>query len=313
MALAILACCATVPSFAQEETFRFGPPLRSSFLFAYKYTERVTTVHTMVGGAADSSERVLTYYITQHQFPTPGKNGLITVQANVDSMSLEFTEGADRLTFNTQRFVEQDWKLSGHREVLIPSSLVNRLVTFSVSPYGEILGMESEDLEDAKKQAADPGVDEFTRTRLQEITTDAYLASVLFPWRMLPLGRTVGYGRPVSVPLWMAMDRISFRGDGTLTLMKSPSGEPKAHFEGRLAGPVLAKLTVAAFGEPLTVKSATASVAGEMELEADGVVHSGWIAINGTASSMRDGRPVETRIKHEVYVEAMGVSPFNNY
>lgn len=307
---AAIMCGAAASAVAQDQKFSFGPPLRSNHVFAYKYTERVTTVHEISGSVADSSERTLTYYITQHQFPTPGKNGMLTVQANIDSMMLEVrTDGGQRLEFNTQTFAFTDGRLAAHREVLVPSSLVNRLVTFNITPYGEILSVDSRDLENVQEQAKDSTIDEFTRTRLAEITTDQYLASVFLPWRMLPVGRQVEYNEPVSVPLWMSFDRLSFKGTGTSTLAKSPDGDPVLRFEGRLSSPVLAKITTTGFDDPLTVKSANANVAGELTLESDGVVRRGWTAVTGSAVSDRHGIPVNTRIRHEAYIETIGVSP----
>jgi len=305
-----LASIAAVPSSAQENGFSFGPPLRSKHLFAYKYTERVTTVHEMDGGATDSTERVLTYYITQRQIPIPEKKGMMKVEANIDSMTIDLRGADQRITFNTQLFAQQDWKIGGHREVLVPASLVNRMVSFEVSPYGEIMEIESVELDKARKQAELPQVDAFTRARLAEITTDEYLAAVLLPWRMAPLGRKVEYNKPMATPLWVALDRLSFRGTGSVAVMKSSTGGPKLRFEGRVKNPVFAKITTAGFDEPLTVKSAEASVAGEMELESDGVVRSGWASITGTAISERSGAAVNSRIRHEVYIESLGVAPY---
>lgn len=303
-------CCAAASAVAQDQKFSFGPPLRSNHVFAYKYTERVTTVHEMMGSVVDSSERLLTYFITQHQFPTPGKSGMLTVQANIDSMMLEIrTDGDHRLVFNTQTFNQTDGKAAGHRDVLVPSSLVNRFVTFNVTSYGEILSVDSRDLDNVLAQAKDSSIDAFTRTRLAEITTDQYLASVFLPWRMLPVGRQVKYNDQVSVPLWMGLDRLSFKGKGKAMLTKSPSGDPVLRIEGRLSDPVLAKLTTSGFDDPLTVKSAQANVAGELTLESDGVVLRGWTAVTGSAVCDRNGTRVDTRIKHESYIESMGVSP----
>lgn len=307
-----LASVAVLPSSAQDNGFAFGPPLRSRNVFAYKYTERVTTVHEMEGNTLDSTERVLTYYITQRQSPVNEGSGMLKIEANIDSMTIDVRRADQRITFNTQLFAEQDWKLGGHREVLAPASLVNRMVTFTISPYGEILDLESAELDKVAKQAEAPQVDEFTRTRLAEVTTNEYLAAVYLPWRMLPLGREVAFDKPMPAPLWVPLDRLSFRGNGSVTVVKSPTGEPKLRFEGSAENPILAKITTAGFDDPMTVESARASIAGEMELESDGVVRSGWASITGTAVSDRSGATINSRIRHEVYIESLGVAPYAN-
>lgn len=305
----VIAVAATATSIAQENEFRFGPPLRSNYVFGYKYTERVNAVHEIGGTIADSSVRVVTYFVTQRQI-LANTGGPITVEANIDSMTLDVRGIEEHVTFNTQQFVEGDWKNARHREVLGPSSIVNRLITANVSPYGEILDIKSEDLENVMRQAENPGVDDFTRVRIAEITTKDYLSTVFFPWRMLPLGRSVGYDRSAPSPLVVALDRLAFRGTGTSHVTKSPAGEPVLRFEGRVSDPILKKMTIGAYSDPLEVKSAEARIAGELTLEEDGVVRNGWMNVTGTVTSDRAGVPVTSRIRHEVYVELMGMVPF---
>lgn len=308
LAAAIMAIAATGISYAQQSEFSFGPPLRSAYLFAYKYTERVTAVHEIDGAVADSSERVVSYYITEHQTVEPG--GSITLTANIDSMQLDFRGANDRVSFNTQRFVEQDWKNARHIEVLAPSSLVNRIVSARISPYGEILEMKSGDLDAVRKQTEHPGVEEFTRVRVAESLTNEYISSILFPWRMAPLGRKVRYEKPTAVPFWVAMDRLSFHGTGNATLGQSPSGEPVLRLQGKVEKPVMSQMTIGAYSDPLKVKSAQAVVAGELTLEEDGVVRSGWINVTGSVVSDRNGAKVTSHIRHETYIEQMAISPY---
>ena len=58
-----------IPKAADDDRFSFGPPLRRNVVLAYKYTERVKTVNELNGHAFDSSERVLSYFITERQVP----------------------------------------------------------------------------------------------------------------------------------------------------------------------------------------------------------------------------------------------------
>src|SRR3954468_8246657 len=93
-ALIILAACgprasAQGPAPSASDRFDFGPPLRANIVFIYKYTERVTEVHEMNGQIADSTQRVLTYYISQRQIPSNTRKGLLAIEANIDSMEID--------------------------------------------------------------------------------------------------------------------------------------------------------------------------------------------------------------------------------
>lgn len=293
--------------------FKFGPPLRNNILFAYKYTERVRAIHSIDGAPYDSSERVLTYFITQRQVPVPEKAGVIDVQVLVDSMQLDYRHPSDTFFFDTQKLSGEEWNMVKHREVLVPSALVNRMVVFRLSPYGEVLSLKSEALDEVRRQASEPGVDIFTQTLVAGVTSDEYLTSVLLPWRgVVPLGREVRYDRPVTLPFFASLDRVSFKEKVTSYLEKKPDGELHLRFDATLARPHTKMMTITSFDEALKVKSTTATMTGDLKLDEDGVVHSGWSVAKGTIMSDRGGSKIRSDISHEIYIESIGLSPLTS-
>jgi hypothetical protein len=301
------------PAPASNERFDFGPPLRPDIVFIYKYTERVTEVHEMAGQIVDSTQRLLTYYISQRQIPSPERKGLLSIEANIDSMEID-VRGMDgnRIFFNTQRLTGAagELELIRHREVFGPSTLVNRMVTFTISPYGEIIKVASPSLKQAREDVNDPRIDDFTRARILEVMTDEYLTSVYLPWRnVVPLSRKVPYNKDLPVPFLTAFDRVSFRDTASVRVVKGADGASHLTFVSHLDRPLSKSMTIAAFDEPIKLDAASAAVTGDLKLDEDGVILSGWTSMKGTASGKRQGVLVHSTIAHEVYVEQMAMAP----
>jgi len=293
---------------ALPDTFQFGPPLRSKLLFAYKYTERVTSTIEIDGMPFDSSQRYLTYYLTMRQIVSDDGSGRVAVEVNTDSMQLEVRNSGDSLVFHTQHLHGTDWDKVKHREVLVPSALVNRMVTFDLSSYGELLNVVSKALDDVRDQGTVPGVDEFTRVRIDEVTAGPYVASVLLPWRcVVPLGSRVPVGKPVAVRrVPLTMDRVVFRNDVTSQVDFGSDGLPLLRFTATLDSAITHRMTLVQFAEPITVTSARGSLTGQLKLEEDGVAASGWSVTKGVIEADRGGQKVVERVTHEVYIEPMG-------
>jgi len=294
-----------------EEVFDFGPPLRRNVVIAYKYTERVRVVAETNGHPLDSSERTLSYFITERQVPGE-KKGLTTIEANVDSMHIEYSDGKKTLKFNTQDFKPSDQLLVKHNEIFVPTVLVNQMVSFTLSPYGEVMKVESPGLDNAMKQASSPEVPVFLRERLRASTTDEFLASVMLPWRsVVPLWRKVPYGKNITMKSSAVLDRVSFRNSSTVQMAKSPDGEPLLRFSAELANPLNKLVTMSSFDDPLTLRSAGGKINGELKLDQDGVVRSGWSIATGTVVGV-GGAEITNRVTHEIYVEALGEFAFTS-
>lgn len=297
----------TVPTFLQ-----FGPPLRAQFVFAYKYTERVRTTLELDGVPFDSTDRTLTYFMTMHQTVANDGSRRVQVELNVDSMQLDFRSSGDSLHFHTQHLQGDDWNMVRHREILVPSALVSRVMMFQLSPYGEIIEIGGRALADLREQGEVPEVEPFTRARLAELTTDEYLASVLLPWRcVVPLGARVDAGRPAvlrNVPL--TMDRIAFRNDVNSTLEFGRDGLPFLRFDAKLDSVVTPTMTVLQFDQPMSVVGAEGTITGQMKMQEDGVVSSGWSVATGTINAERGGQKVVERVTHEVFIESMGTATY---
>jgi hypothetical protein len=307
----ISALGGVVPAAAQDSApFSFAAPLRPRIVFAYRYAERVRMAQRVNGGTIDSSDRLLTYFITERQMA--GENGTWTIEANIDSMRVDFNGAAGRALFNTQELGGNE-AMVRHREVLIPSSLVNRLVTFTLSPYGEIIDMKSEGLTELVKQASDPGIDQFTRDRLMAYLSKERLASIYFPWRgVTPMGQQMTYGKALSQPFITALDELPVRDTAMLQLVRPKGDEQGPHllFSAPLGTLISNKLTVSAFEKPLVVKSVEGKVTGDLSLEEDGVVRSGWVTTTATTRGNLDGRDVTTSITEEVFINQIGMMQF---
>jgi hypothetical protein len=296
-----------------NERFDFGPPLRPNIVFIYKYTERVTEIHQIDGQVVDSNQRLLNYYISQRQVPSPTKKGAIDIEANIDSMNIDVRAmDGSKIYFNTQELTGApgEQELIRHREVFGPSTLVNRMATFTLTPYGEILKVKSPSLEQARKDVQDPHIDDFTRARILEVMTDEYLASVYLPWRNVePLSRKIAYNKDVAIPFLTAFDRISFRDSAIVRVVHGADGAPHLTFTSNLDRPISKSMTIAAFDEPVRLESASASVNGDLTLDEDGVVLSGWTTMKGSAVGKREGIAVRSSITHEVYVQQVAMAP----
>jgi hypothetical protein len=296
---------------AQEnKTFSFGPPLRANIVFAYKYSERLQSVQQMHGQIVDSSDRTLTYFITERILP--GENGTFTVEANVDSMRIDANSMGEKLSFNTQQLKGSEMMVR-HREVLAVTSLVNRMVTFTLSPYGEVIQIESQPLQELLQQAQAPSVDAFTRERVRSLAGNGYLASVFLPWRGLtPVGRTVKYGEKVSMPFWSSIDLLSFNDTAVVTIQHSTDGTPgpTVGFTATLDNPLNKMMTATAITEPMKLVRASGTVNGQMRLDEDGSVLSGWTAMKGSAEAEYDGQTLTSNFTQETYIDLLGLMPF---
>lgn len=297
---------------ATPASLQFGPPLRANFVFAYKYTERVRSTLELDGALFDSTERLLTYYMTMHQTVATDGSHRVSLELNVDSMQLDFRSTGDSLHFHTQHLQGDDWNMVRHREVLVPSAFVSRVMMFQLAPYGQVIGIGGKALADLREQGNVPEVDPFTRARLAEMTLDSYIASVLLPWRcVVPLGSRVQTGKPVQlhdVPL--TMDRTSFRNDVTSTLEYGADGLPVLRFEAALDSVVTPTLTLLQFDQPMNITGADGRITGQLRMQEDGVVSGGWSVATGTIKANRSGQQVTERVRHEVFIEAMGTTTY---
>jgi hypothetical protein len=301
-----------IPKAVDDDRFSFGPPLRRNVVLAYRYTERVTTVNELNGHAYDSSERLLSYFITERQ--TSGdKKGLTNIEANIDSMKIEYTTPDSKILFNTQHFDPANPGTLKHREVFVPTVLVNHMVTFTLSPYGEVMKVASQGLDNAKDQAKEKSVPEFLRQRLAASTTDEYLQSVLLPWRgVAPLWRKVAYGQNVTMKGSTVLDRTSFRDTATVVLAHSPEGDPVLRFNASFAKPLNKTMTLASMNDPIPMVSGEGKVSGELRLYQDGVVHSGWSVATGTLVGNANGAQIRSNVRHEIYFESIGEFTFTS-
>lgn len=295
----------------------FGPPLRNNVLFSYIRTERVRTeVLDDKGNVRDSSERVLTYFITQRQRPARQGAGAVDIEANIDSMLLSYRGPAGSIEFNTQNLDHvSDVSLVRHPAVLVPSALVNSVAHLTISPYGSLVGVRSEAIASLREQAESPHLDDFTYKRLDHMLDDRYLTTVLFPWgNVVPLGREVPYDREMTIPLVTAVDRILIEDSVEVEVVPGfeEARKPILTFGAEFSGPpILEWITYDDQTAPILLKKVDGRMSGRFELDQDGVVLSGVSTATALAEGSSRGRPVNVRIRHEIFVELDGMTAFD--
>lgn len=298
--------------------FSFGPPLRNGILFIYKYTERSKIrLFDKNGTLQDSSERVLTYFISQRQTEAQVGGGAIIIEANIDSMRLDYRGAGGDVTFDTQLLDDvNDATRVSHRAVLVPSTLVSSVARFTISPYGKLVGMESQAFANLLEQAQDPMLDDFTYKRVEQMINDEYLSTVFLPWRnAVPFGHTVEFGREIRIPFVGTLDRIVFADSVDVVLKRGDDDpdKPTLHFKAELSEPRTEWVTYEGLDDPVLLKDAEGIVTGMFNLDKDGVVLSGLSVANGTAAGSVRGREIIARYEHHTYVELMDMkaSPVN--
>ncbi len=311
----LLACAAFAPrASAQGEKFNFGSPLRYNIVFGYTYSERVKTSLYDEGGAmVDSAERMVVYHISERQVLADSASGKIDFQANVDSMEVTYRNflTGETTTFNTQK-PEDIGNVAKvrHREVLGPSVVVNRFVTFNLSPYGDILSHSSEALEDIREQTKGADVDGFTRVRVHEVTGREQLASLYFPWRgVAPVGRTVTMEEPLNGEFTGVLDRLPFH-DKVVSRLRNTDKGLMLSYESTFNGAAAPATSITSLDDPLEVKSLRGSVSGELKLDEDGVARSGWSGATGVISGASGGKNYTYAVSHEIYIQQVDMTPF---
>ncbi len=219
---------ATQPGVAQQKTdaLVFGSPLKNDIVFFYKYTEKVN--HWFLdkdGKVQDSSERVLTYYLSERQLNAEIGGGTKTIEANIDSMHVDYRGRAGSIKFNTQSIDDvNNLQLVRHSAVLVPSALVNCVAQLTLSPYGTLVGMKSKSFVNVREQGEDPMLDDFVQKRIEHMVTPEFLSTILFPWRnVVPLGRIVAFGTSTPVQMTTTLDRVVFTDTATVVLEHSDS------------------------------------------------------------------------------------------
>lgn len=298
--------------------FVFGPPLRTGIVFHYKYTERVKTwLLDKKGSVQDTSERILTYYVSERQTEAEIGGGATLIEANIDSMRLDYRGVGGDVMFNTQNKAEaQDMQRLRHPAVLVPSTLVSSVARFTISPYGSLVGMQSKAFESILEQAQDPMLDDFTYKRIEQMINEEYLSTVFLPWRnIVPYGHTLEFGKEMRVPFVDALDRVVFVDSVSVLLQPGDVDplKPTLSFKATLSGPKTEWATFEGRVNPVLLKGANAIVTGQYNLDRDGVVLSGFSVANGTITGSARGQEMSARVEHQTYVELidMKASPVN--
>ena len=302
---------------AQEKTdaLVFGSPLKDDIVFFYRYTETVQEWFLDKDGAVqDSSERVLTYFIGQRQLNSDLGGGAKVIEANIDSMQLDYRGSAGNVTFNTQNLSNaQDMKLVRHPAILVPSSIVNCVTRMTLSAYGTFVNMNSQSIENLRKQGEDPMLDDYTQKGIEYIVKPEFLTTVFFPWRnVVPLGRIVPFGKPMKVATTSAIDRIVFADSATVVLehVNEDGVAGVLDFKAPLSNHVTEWTTFEGNENPVLVNDADGFISGKLMVDRDGLVLQGWSMADGTIKGSARGKAVDVRVRHQVSVELLDQKSF---
>ncbi len=179
----------------------------------YKYTERTRCKRQYHDSSKRTFEytRVMTYFISAY---TPGSpdDGFKTVYYNIDSMRFEMDDGVNEL-------IEYDSQSDANAnlnqlEVLAATVPLNRAIYLTYSPYGEVVKMESDDLDFLKDYLNDggdtvlPALDYFLwwdRMDIENFKQIVDISHNILPERFIQPDDV--WERPIS----MRVDGISFR------------------------------------------------------------------------------------------------------
>lgn len=326
LALMLAVLCLNTPEMAAQpagkNSINFRYPLRNNTLFAYKVTERLKAVHRRNAQVADSSERIITYYITQRQTPVKDKPGLLAVEANVDSMVIDYRGLGDSVKFNTQKRPSQ--QAVRHPEVFATSVVINRPVTFTYTAYGDIVSVKNPDIDKIREQALDTTLElnPYTRQRLLQAVEDARLACTLPAWRgLLPVGQNLKFGTFLDGTGYTCLDMTVFRDTLYMHLLGPAKAgapgtdKPHLHFEGPLRTPLLPVATFSCYNDPVTITGVQGRTFGDLFLDDDGVVANGLMSVTGRLTgTLPGGDKVQSTLTQEVYIDRMmmTLSPVTN-
>lgn len=302
---------------AQEKTdaLVFGSPLKNDIVFFYRYTETVREWFLDKDGEVqDSSERALTYFIGQRQLNSDLGGGAKVIEANIDSMHLDYRGRAGDVVFNTQNLSNaQDMELVRHPAILVPSSIVNCVTRITLSAYGTLVNMSSQSIENLRRQGEDPMLDDYTQKGIEYIVKPEYLSTVLFPWRnAVPLGRIVPFGESTKVAMTSTVDRVVFHDTATVVLEHSDEAGVAGvlDFKAPLSNPSTEWVTFEGDENPVLVSDAEGFVSGKLMVDRDGQVLQGWSMANGTIKGSARGKAVNVRVQHQVSVELLDQKSF---
>lgn len=177
----VLACLCihTAPSLAQLRPAasdgryllrtQYVPGVRQN----YQLTETTSVVRTGKDMQPMEYRREVVYYLTQFADQEPQK-GFTTVQVNIDSMTYTMVRGGDTWTYNSQEAAaSQNLTLP---DIEASSALLNRPFMITLSPYGEIVKVESQDIDWLKHYVVVEG-----RTMLDTLKKFTWLDGVSGP------------------------------------------------------------------------------------------------------------------------------------
>lgn len=302
-----------------EKPFRFDLPLKPNILTSYKITERVRTIIKLPAQKNDTTERVINYYFTGRPVLTSraADKGKIIIEFNIDSMNINHIGATDTLKFNTQNYSDAQSKKVSHTEIFAPTLPVNRPVKIFLSPYGELLSMESEEYDMTIKQLKEtPGFDELNRARCIAYLQKEYTAPTFLPWKLFtPIGRALKNGGSAVLNTLSVLDRTVFKGSVKTEFVQrgdsTSSTENHLILSGSFDKPITNEITLLGFDKPLKIDYANAKLTGDITLENGGGVLSGWTSSTGTITTAPSfGGIMQVNILHETYINKIGTESF---
>lgn len=302
-----------------EKVFRFDLPIKPNYLTSYKYTERVRKIVKLPSQPSDTTERILNYFISCRpvQSAKPENRGKLIFEVNVDSMIIENNNSSGKLVFNTQKLTDAQSKKVGDLEVLAPSLFVNRPVKFKLSPYGELLSMESEEFDIARSQlmGAD-ALDDLSKAKCKSTLEVNYAATTLLPWRLLaPIDRVIRPNGKLVISSINILDMTIFKGKVNLTYIKTgdslTSSENHLILNGKFDIPFSKEIILAGFDKPFKIDYGNSKLTGDFTFNDGGELNSGWTNSTGRITMQPSfGGILQVDIVHDTFLKKIGTENF---
>lgn len=132
-------------------------------------------------------KRQLTYWLIVHVV-TVGKDGIVTFEANIDSMRIHTDKAGDELTFDSQDFHATETVNLSHPELVGPSMILNKPFTFRMTLEGDFIDLQGFEGWIGQIDSA-VTLDSTVRTNMKEYMAPEFLRRLVTPAEGFVYGR----------------------------------------------------------------------------------------------------------------------------
>ncbi len=191
----------------------------------YSLEETTTVTRNSPDGKPLSYKRSIVYYITQGADAEPQK-GFTTIKVNIDSMTYRMEMGEQVHVYDSQVMVNNDPSIS-NSDIETHTALLNRPFTITISPYGEVVGIQSTEIDWLKNYVLVEGKDALDTLKkfiwLDGVSNEAAINTSDIRFNLLPFT----FVKPDSTwhrSISLRADGLDFR-DTASVVVKALEGE----------------------------------------------------------------------------------------